>query len=331
METLKLYRGICLKESDVNIFINSVKNNGLEISKNQSWHFQKPNNKIKLKNLFDNENLTKNDVYPSVWIEELNNGKKITYNSIDDVPRSKHNSKGGYRQLINSEDYLCFADKLGATYYALQHNKTKEKNISLLIEVEVPISDVIIDGRDFLFTAFNLGILKSNNQILECQIEILKFIFGNSIEIYIDKLIETKNIAIIDLIEYDDNIIKDYFNNNVLLNGRYNTIFRYSFMVKAPIKSNMINDITIINESYYDNNSAYSLDDFLHGSYPVEMSEFIINKTYDSNYFNQIISFANNSKTLDLNVFIKQVIVKYPQIENDDRFKLFLQFKELGW
>jgi len=49
------------------------------------------------------------------------------------------------------------ADKTSALFYACKKNVTAVDNTSLLITFDADISDVIVDGRDFLYTAFQLG------------------------------------------------------------------------------------------------------------------------------------------------------------------------------
>lgn len=48
------------------------------------------------------------------------------------------------------------ADKDTALYYAFVHNRKEENTEPLLIEFEASITDVWIDGRDFLYTVFGL-------------------------------------------------------------------------------------------------------------------------------------------------------------------------------
>jgi hypothetical protein len=49
------------------------------------------------------------------------------------------------------------ADEIGATYYATRHNRSEKDNIPILIRFNADLRDVIIDGRDFLYTLFQFG------------------------------------------------------------------------------------------------------------------------------------------------------------------------------
>jgi hypothetical protein len=48
-------------------------------------------------------------------------------------------------------------DEASAAIYAWKRNKTRDHNTPILIEFDVEPESVAIDGRDFLYTAFQLG------------------------------------------------------------------------------------------------------------------------------------------------------------------------------
>ena len=48
-------------------------------------------------------------------------------------------------------------EEMGAAYYAWQHNRTRENDTPILVEFEADEDTVVIDGRDFLTTVFQLG------------------------------------------------------------------------------------------------------------------------------------------------------------------------------
>src|ERR1700694_2662548 len=49
------------------------------------------------------------------------------------------------------------ADKVSALFYACSKNISAVDSASILVTFEADVADVIVDGRDFLFTLFQLG------------------------------------------------------------------------------------------------------------------------------------------------------------------------------
>ena len=71
---------------------------------------------------------------------------KITSADVELVPRDQAPSR-----------VCACADKTSALFYACKKNVTASDTASLLITFEANISDVIVDGRDFLYTLFQLS------------------------------------------------------------------------------------------------------------------------------------------------------------------------------
>jgi hypothetical protein len=205
MKSLKLYRGITVSEIEVESIIEDIKTNGLYQKENQQWRgFIWKNIKKEINKLYEKEDLTRADTSPvSIWI---GNKTKKAYKNWQEAPNSE---EGGYAQYIEGENSICFADNMGAKYYATQHNITKEKKIPLLITLDLEIDNIAIDGRDFLYSFFSC-IDPKDLRKTKRQTEKLKSIFGEKIEKYVEKLIahpKSEKFAICDLLTCDDEII----------------------------------------------------------------------------------------------------------------------------
>ena len=65
----------------------------------------------------------------------------------------------------------------GAAYYAWQHNRNETNDTAILIEFEAHSDDIRIDGRDFLYTAFQWGEPDITRSVL-------KEIYGSKVLMY---------------------------------------------------------------------------------------------------------------------------------------------------
>jgi hypothetical protein len=261
MKSLKLYRGITVSENEVDLVIQDIKTNGLYQNNKQQWGgFIWKNIKGEINALYNKEDLTLDDTSPSsVWI-----GKKTkkVYKDVQEAPTSEG---GGHRGYIEGENSICFADKIGAEYYATQHNVSKTKRMPLLITLDIDIENIAIDGRDFLYTVFG-SIDPKDIEKTKRQTEKLKTIFGVKIEKYIEKIInhpKSNKNAICDLIICDDEIIIEHSRNTEIIGGRYGTIFKSAFFGKVPISPEKIQNVEILKEYIPIKNPTITLNDIL--------------------------------------------------------------------
>lgn len=261
MKSLKLYRGITVSENEVDLVIQDIKTNGLYQNEKQQWGgFIWKNIKKEITTLYKKEDLTLDDTSPSsVWI-----GKKTKkeYKNWQEAPSSE---SGGHREYTEGEHSICFADKMGAEYYATIHNVSKDKKISLLITLDLDIEDIAIDGRDFLSTVFGF-IDPKNIEKTKRQTEKLKSIFGIKIEKYVEKIIEHPNsdkFAICDLVICDDEIIIDHSRNTEIIGGRSGIVFKSAFFGKSPISPERIQNVEILKEYIHIMNPTITLNDIL--------------------------------------------------------------------
>jgi hypothetical protein len=135
-------------------------------------------------------------------------------------------------------NWVCAcADRSSALYYACNHNITSENNASLLISFKAELSDVIIDGRDFLYTMFQLGDPDRARPIAQQ-------LFGTAILRYVDRAWDTdqddQRISICSLAVQDDDVIRAHASNATAISRRSSTQFCNAFMVRLPIASDSI-------------------------------------------------------------------------------------------
>ena len=246
MEKITLYRGITLTEGDVDRVLKDIRFNGLYITKDNFWRgFILKNLKNELKNLFDNPKLSRKETEASSkWIKTTN---------------------GSHREYTEGDTYICFADKSGAEYYALKHNITKEKTVPILIKASIEIENIMIDGRDFLYTVFgNMNpkdIAKVNRQI-----KVLKNIYGEKIEMYIQKIInhpDSEKYAVCDLVVSDNDIIKHHSKNEIVIGGRNGTLFQSAFMIKIPVLPSLIESVEVLAAHTIHKSPMLTLNDIL--------------------------------------------------------------------
>lgn len=218
MEKLVLYRGLRVFKEEAEEVISTIKINGLHISEKQDWPgFIWKNLRGNLECLYENPELKMTETRPT---------------SISP----------------DGELSLCFADRIGAEYYAIKHGSNTEKNIPILIKAEVGINAISIDGRDFLASA--LGMLEVDDNAKRArQTQTLTKIYGHKIVRYIDKIIKHPNadrMAVLDLVCNDSEIIQAHSKNLEVINGKWGTIFRCAFFCKVPIPQNKIIEVQSI-------------------------------------------------------------------------------------
>lgn len=243
MKNVTLYRGISVSQSDSTSIIDTIKHNGLNITPDASWNggfiWKDQTNST---DLFHKKDLSRNDT--GIASEKTKDGQFIKF--IE-----------GYKSI-------CFADECGATYYAKKHNYNQEKPISLLIEADLDLSAVAIDGRDFLYSAFSFLRTLQPGKIPKAK-DHLSSAFGEKILLYVDKVLQHKQSdtnAICDLIICDDEIKIAHSKNEQIINGRHGTHFKCAFFVKVPIPAENIKSISVLTTDYQLPSPSFSLADF---------------------------------------------------------------------
>jgi hypothetical protein len=123
-------------------------------------------------------------------------------------------------------------EEMGSAYYAWKHNRVGECTAPTMIEFDVPANAVSIDGRDFLYPVFQRG----NPEVARPA---LAAVFGESILRYSDRAWAAKeaSIALCDLACHDPDVVSAHYANEVVLGGRYGTVFRNAFIVRLPVEA----------------------------------------------------------------------------------------------
>jgi hypothetical protein len=130
------------------------------------------------------------------------------------------------------------ADKTSALFYACKKNLTATDTASVLITFDADIADVIVDGRDLLYAAFQMGDPDRARPVLER-------LFGSAILRYADRAWATdksddQRISICDLAVQDEDVILAHARNATVISGRYRTAFCSAFMIRMPIPADQI-------------------------------------------------------------------------------------------
>jgi hypothetical protein len=243
MKTIKLYRGESVKETEVELRINEIKQNGF-LKPPHRTNIQK-DLKPFLSQLYDQENLSSEQTdCKSIWIETKN---------------------GGHREYIEGFETTYFGDYTCAQFYAHRPSLSNEHIVPLIIEAELKIDEIFIDANDFLYTVFKF-LETENKQKLERQIETLKKIYGIKIEKYVHKVInhpKSDRNAICDLARCDNEIILAHANSIEVIQGRMGVIFKTAILAKTPIKPTAIIKIEQLDSNNYFIKPTITLDSIL--------------------------------------------------------------------
>jgi len=159
--------------------------------------------------------------------------KQFPLNHLNTLHLKPDLSREETRQETRSIDAVCACgDKDGALYYATKHNINKTDNAPIIIEMDVKKSSLVIDANDFLYTAFQFSNPAKAKPILEkC--------FGSAILKYANKAWSSQDqnfrIAQCDLAIQDPAVIEAHHANDIVIAGRWKTVFRSAFTIKLPI------------------------------------------------------------------------------------------------
>jgi len=226
----KLYRGIAVPWEQKESVIQEIEAKGLVYTEASNWKF------------------SLGPAFSDSYREKL--FRKVDLSTSDTRPKGA------------KEVYICACgEKQGARYYAYRHNRTKDKNCALVIEFEANIRDLRVDGRDFLYTMFQMGDpAKAREAVIDC--------FGKAIGRYAeaawmsDRSQTNYSIALCDLAIEDPAVIKGHLRNRSVINGRSRTSFCSAFFVRTPIPPTHIQSIEVI-KSFVPSEPRWKLPDLV--------------------------------------------------------------------
>lgn len=99
------------------------------------------------------------------------------------------------------------------------------------------MDSVAVDGKDFLYTAFQMGEPTRSRPILYR-------VYGRALQKYVEKAWRQRHqdtrIALCDLAVYDPDVVRAHHASELVLRGRHGTTFRNAFIVKLPIPSDAV-------------------------------------------------------------------------------------------
>lgn len=151
------------------------------------------------------------------------------------------------RDLISElpqEHLICgCGDEFSATRYAVSYSRSGANLQGLLVAYSMPLSDLAIDGKDFLYTVFQLWD-RAQTHHRETVREILGMIYGEAILPYFDTAAEMKDtierVGLCDLACVDLEVVRQHHRNQLLVHGRYHTRFFSAFQMQAPVPPQQI-------------------------------------------------------------------------------------------
>jgi hypothetical protein len=208
---MRLYRGIAVPEHAVAQCIEDIRSSGLAVVDGR-WRLRFYDLKRRLNDLWGKDAITFADTRPNE----------------------------------RSPDWICAcAEQAGALYYACHHNRSRIDNTPLLITFDAELKDIIVDGRDFLYSLFQYG-------QSEPALPVAIGLFGPAISRYLNRAWalndQEQRLALCDLAIQDESIILAHSTNRAVIAGRVGTVFRNAFMVRAPIAAECIWDVEIVGE-----------------------------------------------------------------------------------
>ena len=216
---LTVYRGFHVEDVETaNAIIDDIKKNGLYL-----------------------EQIT--EKFPDKYIFKSNRGyKKFSETELDELYANKipvdYALQGADKNQVYFGDYHC------AMHYATRGSRS---SVAILIEAKMSLNELNVDGTDSLAFVFDS---ENNNPTL-------RKVFGNKIDLYLEKLRaettstdeeSTRRIrkAVLNMAQSDNDIVYAFYNNDLLIRGKWSTEFKYALQAKLPIAPEKIVSVRIV-------------------------------------------------------------------------------------
>lgn len=209
---VRLFRGIAVSLEEVEEVVKSIKDSGLVFTEKSSWRNNMADPRIVR---------TRSEEFLQ---EPASIREKILSLPLEPVI------------------YAC-GDLYGATYYGLSHNRSETKPASIVIEFEAPLESLCVDGKDFLYTVFQMWDARSAVPI-ESVRSVLASSYGAEILPYFDdaasRINQQERIGICELACHDIEVVRAHAANKILICGRYHTRFCSAFKLQLPVLASAI-------------------------------------------------------------------------------------------
>ncbi|MEZ0326375.1 MAG: hypothetical protein ACAH95_10755 [Fimbriimonas sp.] len=142
-------------------------------------------------------------------------------------------------------------DEAGSALYAWP-DKPKLSHLPVVAEIQVDPHRVIVDGRDFLYTAFGQWD-QENNRNSDKLTAFLERIYGRAVLKYWQKAADSSSLdyryALSDLAVTDPEVVASHYANNLPFRGRYATRFCSAFIIEGPILPSEVLDVRLAEPS----------------------------------------------------------------------------------
>ncbi|CED71051.1 putative uncharacterized protein [Aliivibrio wodanis] len=217
---MKLYRGICVKESDFERVKQDILTNGI--------------NHLYSESRFQNQL----DFIDQSEVALLKNKNAVSESDIQNV--------------VCSHYIFATGDKYGADFYS--RRSAVEGDVGLVVEFEVSLDQLMIDGNDY----FNkLPIWKPQSQD---DLMLAKMIYGEEIEHYVNKIRSTSPKFDFDiwlrLARQDTKlIIAHHQNTKVCLKAGHLGNYHSAFIVRSPVSACKVTNVSRV-ENFVPKNSV---------------------------------------------------------------------------
>jgi hypothetical protein len=156
--------------------------------------------------------------------------------------------------------YGC-GDFEGAARYAL-----RASGHPYVIEFEVRSTDVVIDGRDFLYAMFQFwdrSSISKRDEVRNC----ISDVFGGIALEYFDLSSKTSDqqarMGFCDQVVFNSNAIDHHYSNRSTISGRYGTVFCSAFQTPAALHKEKVISVKPISAGVTERGSNWTLINLL--------------------------------------------------------------------
>ncbi|AOG03461.1 hypothetical protein [Bosea sp. RAC05] len=142
--------------------------------------------------------------------------------------------QGSNREWIPS--VCACGDEAGASHYAWK--RSDPSLTPIMMEVEVPLHRLVVDGNDFLFRIFSRGIPELAGPYVERM-------FGPAAMSYARRAWsrprgDEERMALCELAILDPEVVAHHHANSITIKGGTQTVFASAFTIRLPLEANEI-------------------------------------------------------------------------------------------